>query len=265
MSTEWVRWNPYSAHAEMKRAGFANEEPWTRGIDAALQAKLRDRTYLPSLEEVLRIKNLLDYSDATGDHELLTREYVAALGNHLLRSAEAIRQRTGSPLVTVFEVGAGSGRLTHFLDAYVQEQTKARNLPPMHVIATNESPEAEKARRGESLLPPIPRVSRVDDMDAEEAVAQWQPNVVIASWPVVNGLDELVMNQPSVQELIVLGEAEACPVMFDKSLYDWRPIEGFRKTHLDEARAAQVGRTDEPTRRTKWGSSSTTVSYWRET
>lgn len=104
---------------------------------AEIRERLNDPTFLPSrvqlfaafpvdwgwgkLSNPQTVHAWNEYEDAWREHEILTQEFVEALGDHFVTSV----QIDGAPVerpAKILEVGAGSGRLTYFLQKYLEKK-----------------------------------------------------------------------------------------------------------------------------------------------
>jgi hypothetical protein len=95
------------------------------------------------------------YMSSTAQHDLLTADTMNALSTYLCQRLQVyhppviVSQRsnkmsgaTARASITVLEVGAGNGRLTHFLRKYVDKATRLHDyhLPAMKFVATDIAP-----------------------------------------------------------------------------------------------------------------------------
>ena len=151
-----------------------------------------------------QVVSWLDYCEAHGIYHYLTADYAAAL-------AESIRKLDHRRAV---EVAAGQGALSLALGALGLDVT------PTDAYSGSEA---------------------VTQLTAAEALAQLQPDLVIASWPPIDsGIDAQVMACPSVRRYIYIGH-EHNGIVGHEGL--WR-APGWRHRRLDAADAVNLGRTD---------------------
>ncbi len=175
--------------------------------DGALGEELRDPMYLPTRQEVFDYFQVAQPALSEADRkeartrrnailrggvffehpairEILTQEFVQALGRYVSERIE--------PSSTVLEVGAGSGRLAHFLREELQ-----RLSPGVSVIAADSN--------AEGIATTLP----VQNMDTETALKEFEPRLVICSWmPRNQDWSADFRETPSVQEYILIGEQE---------------------------------------------------------
>mmetsp|Transcript_48533 Transcript_48533/g.97643 ORF Transcript_48533/g.97643 Transcript_48533/m.97643 type:complete len:412 (-) Transcript_48533:232-1467(-) len=149
--------------------------------------------------------------------EFLTNEYVSGLAAHIWggqkeRSAKAAaaHERGGTSsapsieeTVTVLELGAGDGRLSHFLRPKL-----ASSLPTsaFRVVATDNG---SWKLKGAGKLAATEGFVKVEKLDFAAALAKHAPQVVLTSWmPMGQDWTEAIRATPSVQEYILIGEAD---------------------------------------------------------
>ena len=236
---KWPLWFESETTQAMREHGELRTELWSKRMDPALRERLKDPLYLPSRAEVARIEDATEYSNELGDHEILNHEYVRALAEHLQFVARRIPHGEGKPL-RVVEVGAGSGRLSYFLNEELKRAAYG-GPPAVEVIATTPAPGEPDPNRD---IPDMPVLAPVEFLLANEAIERYKPDLVIASWPTLDDLDRLVVDAPSVKELILIGMAEACHIRAGED--GWTPISGFSGRPLTEAEHVQTSRMDRP-------------------
>ena len=172
-----------------------------RGED--LISKLRDPHFLPSFSELSERLHQISFSDQSKWLELiddprrrvfefLTKEYVNALSGYLSQRAFELGGTPENP-ITILEVGAGNGRLSHFLTQSLAERSEGR----VKLIAVD-SGEWEL----DSSFP-------VERLDHHAALSKYQPQMVIFSWmPPNQDYTRDFRQAPSVQEYVLIGEAD---------------------------------------------------------
>jgi len=174
-----------------------------------MREKLRDPSYLPSYEALSKHFEKLggfgDYDDpewmqwrdlAFGKEnpifEIWTKEYIHAFGSYLAQRVEELGGTEENPTV-ILEVGAGNGRLTHFL------QEKMNELVPGKV----------KVVASDSGGWKIPPTFLVENVPHNEALAKHKPKIVIFSWmPYQYDCTADIRAAESVDEYILIGEAD---------------------------------------------------------
>ena len=179
--------------------------------------------------------------------EFLTAEFINALGGYLSKRIEKIFAIKNQPVV-ILEIGAGDGRLTHFLRMVLQHLTP-RNV---QIIATD-SGAWERIR-------PVFHVERLKYQDALET---YRPQIVLCSWmPYRHDWTAAIHATPSVGEYILIGETDdgCCgdpyrtwgvtsflDVQEKKETKDYVPVyrrEGFQRKNLNEISRYQICRSD---------------------
>lgn len=172
-------------------------------------------------------------------YEFWNEEHLAALADHIADTARSIGTQ-GTEQVTVLEVGAGNGRLSHFL----RNKLKTRCGDTVRVIGVD---------NGSWKLRPFFPVERCEH---EEALAEYKPAIVLFSWmPRDVDITPDICAIPSVQEVLLIGETEGgccggpwaseagIALNDEKVSYAKR---GFTRIDLDDLSAKQVCRTDLP-------------------
>jgi hypothetical protein len=168
-----------------------------------LVAKLKDPHFLPSFSELSEQLNQLSFNNQKPWLELindprhrvfefLTKEYVNALSGYLSLRAFELGGTPENP-ITILEVGAGNGRLSHFLTQSLAERSEGR----VKLIAVDS---------GEWDLDSLFQVERLDH---QAALSKYQPQMVIFSWmPPNQDYTKDFRQAPSVQEYVLIGEAD---------------------------------------------------------
>lgn len=163
---------------------------------------MKDPSYLPTLEEArsARLYNDEDWLDfcraqESQLYEIFNQEYVAALASYIVERAREYGATPEKPM-TVLEVGAGEGKLAHFL-----AQECERLAPGLVKIIASTS-----ATTIWSLTKPRYPVEIADYADALE---QHNPDIVICSW-MPNEIDWTAdfRKTTSVKEYILIGETD---------------------------------------------------------
>ena len=154
-----------------------------------------DPLYLPGREEIFnRMRRdpifIDDYQGALG-YEILTAEFIQALANHLgQRLADIPQGNQGT--IKILEVGAGNGRLSHFLGAELNKKFPGK----FEIVATSYPDEKYKFR----LIFPS------EQKDYRDALRKHKPAVVLCSWmPMDDDWSADFRNTSSVQEYILIG------------------------------------------------------------
>lgn len=170
--------------------------------------KLQDKNYLPSVEELKVAFPLSDcyptdskefpwlnpaftqFQHENHNYQVYTVEFIKSLASYLLERINRYRKPTAD--FTILEVGAGDGRLTKFLKEHLASEK-------INVIATDSKDWETKSLTNASV--------DVEKIDYLEALAKYQPQIVISCWMNVNvnwTLDFMRTN--SVEEYIMIGD-----------------------------------------------------------
>lgn len=161
---------------------------------------IKDPSYLPSHEEVVRgfteQDRWKDYTKNNPVYEVLTREFIEALANYLVNRITELSAGKEQPLVIV-ELGAGDGRLSHFLQAALENKIKGK----FNLIPTDSG-------KWEAVKPAFP-VEKV--VSNNEALIKHKPKIVINSWmPKGEDWSVAMRSTPSVEEYILIGQDVCC-------------------------------------------------------
>lgn len=127
-------------------------------------------------------------------YEVFTREHVKGLAHYLLQRAEKYNLSE----MSVLEVGAGSGRLSHHLSTFLSQSSPSA-APHGRVVRLTATDSGERGLNG-------PNVGK---KDALEAISEAMPHVVLASWmPIGVDWTAKMRATPSVLEYILIGETD---------------------------------------------------------
>lgn len=184
---------------------------WEVGLPENLRKKLRNQKYLPSQAEVNRIpfKQRESYQEEFFDCEIWNREYIKVLAKQI-----------GNNKV-VLEVGAGSGRLSYFL----QKELPQSKFIPIDITLKNK-------------VNGIPLVK----ISMKQALQKYNPDIIICSWPDTFFWKEIKYNT-SAKEIILIGDSEDTPLAKEvKGEWQWLPIKGYNVKELDIAKKVQTSR-----------------------
>ena len=157
----------------------------------ALFSRLTDPGYLPTVAECARGLEaglFLRFVEKMGYYELYTQEYLAGLASYLQPWIDAAARRSGKQ-ATVLEVGAGNGRLAHFLEALVRGR----------VIATDNGDYEE-------IRPCFPVVK----MGYAEAISYFDPQIIICSWMPYQKDWTGAFRTPETQLYVLIGDPLRC-------------------------------------------------------
>jgi hypothetical protein len=172
---------------------------------SAERARIFDLDVLPTRDEIveafgpqtfdgafgIEAKADLHYArQDAGQFEVLNAEFVDGLAAYLVARAKAIRSGKAST-TTILEVGAGTGKLSHFLKKGVDQLVNEK----LEIIATDSGSWEHGTHHPVEL------------MGHEEALDRYSPDIVIASW-MPNDVDwtQDMRDTPSVVEYLLIGE-----------------------------------------------------------
>lgn len=245
-----------------ERVEVITPTPPSKRDEARMCKEIEDGTLLPTREEFFRalsifhgikpFEKLMDFCYEHGLYEVLTKEYIEALATYLEERIRLLKERTGKD-VTILEVGAGDGRLTHFL----QKELKRRGVTGYRMIASD---------GGQWHIAPRYPVERED---AATAVWDFEPQIVLACWmPKHEDWTAQMRATPSVEEYLLVGPKDSGTS--GDSTATWgqelkggeQPAyeqDGFQRQDLKDLSALQMGQKD----RTGYHYSST-VSFRRK-
>lgn len=166
-------------------------------------AKLKDPHFLPSFSELsehlngISFENQKTWLELIDDpqrrvFEFLTKEYVNALACYLSQRAFELGASPENP-ITILEVGAGNGRLSHFLTKSLED----KNERSAKIIAI------DSGEWGLDSSFPVERLHH------HEALAKYQPSIVIFSWmPPDQDYTRDFRQTASVKEYVLIGECD---------------------------------------------------------
>lgn len=124
--------------------------------------------------------------------EILTEEYLNALTNYCAKRIERYGASTKNPLL-ILEVGAGSGRLSYFLQKKLNELISGM----VKVVATDS---------GKLNIKPE---FAVEKATCKQALKKYQPDIVLCSWmPYQIDFSADFRQTDSVKEYILIGETD---------------------------------------------------------
>lgn len=161
-----------------------------------------DPSFLPNLHEVhsyfgFGSKGNAAFHNFCKTHkiyEFLTQEFVEALAGYLEKRILEIHT-TQKKELRILEVCAGDGRLTHFLQHFLDQK-----VPNQYSITASDS--------GEWSIKPVFPVVKINHL---QALDQIQPDIVICSWmPKGKDLTRDFRLTASVKEYILIGNPQEC-------------------------------------------------------
>ncbi len=210
-----------------------------------LRENLKNPDFLPTYVEIKQAFSNDEESDSffynkeSPVFELLNEEYLNLLANYFVESVEAYGENKDNPFV-ILEVGAGDGRLSHFLRNKLEEKIPGKTK----VIATD-SGEWD-----------IKKHFPVEALGHVKAMEKYNPDVVVCSWmPLGEDFSKDIRKCDRVKEYILIGDSSCCGDEWETWGRDWTgdkskeeitlyEKDGFEKVELLDFRRLQFCRTD---------------------
>lgn len=218
-----------------------------------LRERLRDPNFLPTHEQITKaFTNWDQWYQFCRDKEnpvfeFFNEEYLNAFADYFVDKIQEHGASEERPLV-ILEIGAGNGRLSHFLRQKLEERAPGQ----IKVIATDS---------GEwSLKSNFP----VEQLKHDEAMEKYSPDIVVFSWmPYKEDSSKDIRKFDSVQEYILIGETDGgcCGDKWEtwgRQSWSWDEDEkegkkippyeadGFEREYLADLSDLQICRADEP-------------------
>ncbi|KKS94363.1 MAG: hypothetical protein UV68_C0012G0002 [Candidatus Collierbacteria bacterium GW2011_GWC2_43_12] len=183
--------------------------------------RLEDPKYLPSENELIKLfqpdivgldwLGFIDEVYKKIGYEIITNEYIEAVTKYLSRRVEEINAENDKRVV-ILEVGAGTGRLSHFIDESLK--SKSQNYD---VVSTDLSLDNSQNLR------------TVEQLGYEEAIEKYHPDIIICSWmPSGQDWTPTFRNNQSTKEYILIG-IEGGRTGNENT---YKEVEGFTKAEL---------------------------------
>lgn len=206
-----------------------------------LKEKLRNPYILPTFEEIRRAFSLQTGSQVDHEwlmfclkqdpeffcfYELINKEFIDLFSEYLVERASIYSGNTETP-ITVLEVGAGSGRLAHFIRRSLTGHEETI------YVATDS---------GHWNIPILFRGEVITGKDHHASLQEYQPTIVIASWmPESEDWTTDFRAKPSVREYLLIGETDwgYC----GNPWLTWGPpyiLDGFERFDLDDISKYQI-------------------------
>jgi len=187
---------------------------------------IHDSMYLPSLEElddfIASVKDDSDKLEFNGrlEHQLLSKEYIRSLGAYYVDRISQLLE--GQEELKIMELGAGSGRLTHFLSNEILSNLSESQKNRVHFVATDKSPVAD------SLFP-------VEKMTVKDVMVREEPDMVLLSWPSYNWMRYFDESGDGIKDIMLIGIPMSCEGPYSGSTSEWGDIEGYERIEIDSA------------------------------
>ncbi|PIR68209.1 hypothetical protein COU49_02605 [Candidatus Nomurabacteria bacterium CG10_big_fil_rev_8_21_14_0_10_35_16] len=220
-----------------------------------MQEKMRDPNFLPKYKEIevyvkdanrhieKRYKEWLDFFRGNPEkqiYEVWTEEYIEAFGNYLVQRVRDLGGSERSPII-ILEVGAGNGRLTHFL------QERLERLIPGQVKIIASDPGTS-----DSWKDKIDHDFPVENLSQQEALKKYKPQIVIGSWmPYGDDFTDDFRKTSSVEEYILIGPEHCTGNSWktwgnptnseeDRELFPPYELDNFKKRRLEDLSELQI-------------------------
>ncbi len=234
---------------------FDNPKPEINPELEVLRARLIDPAYLPTHSELKQLfpkkdkysnKDWIDFTIRNEVYEMLNKEFIEALANYLIERIAYFQSSSNGQPITILELGAGNGRLSHFLTVELEK----KSLKDVNIIATDSG--------HFKIVPNFP----VEKAKANrEILAKYKPTIVMCSWmPYRTDWTADVRATPSVREYILIGEVGTgncgdhwktwgVPMSEEDRIKLAGKVppyvaDGFTRNDLDDIKDLQICRTD---------------------
>ncbi len=177
---------------------------------------LKEPNFLPTEDQVRQVfpepdgdlKINMDWKNFFEENkifQLLTKEMIEDLTTQIIRIANniLINRRSQDTSITIVELGAGDGRLAHFLS---EELKKKGYTHAIEVIATDDESWKTQGKIAETTFP-------VEKLSAEEAVEKYTQSgqtILLSSWmpPDVNWTTQFLQRE-NVKGIVLIGDVES--------------------------------------------------------
>jgi hypothetical protein len=224
-----------------------------------LREKMKDFLYLPKFRDIL---NAFE-SNEPGEHydkkewinfcfnkdnpvfEFLNEEFIEDFSNYLIERINKLESIKDKPII-ILEIGAGNGRLTHFL----QQKMELKIPGKVKIIASD---------NGSWKLKTIFPVEVLQNH--RMAVEKFKPKIILFSW--IPGNDDNITadfrRDKNVSEYILIGPKDNGEICGDdwltwgkrnkdisQNLQVWYEKDGFEREDLNNVEKNQICRIDEP-------------------
>ena len=219
-----------------------------------LKKKFQDPSFLPTHKEIATAFGAkkafseewhnLFHNEENHIFELFNEEYINALGDYLLERVKNIEAEKDEPII-ILEIGAGNGRLTHFLKEKLEEKCPNNKVK---FIATD-SNEGMPEMKIKADFP-------VENFDQKDALKKYNPQIVLSSYmPYDKDFTEDFRNTKSVEEYILIGEIPCCGKLWEtwgddteRNTDEFPPheLDGFDRYYLEELKEYQLCQSDGP-------------------
>lgn len=187
----------------------------------------------------------VNFLRARGIFEIWTQEYIELFGKYLADRIQVYKKDNKDP-VTILEVGAGDGKLTHYL-----RKSLDRFAPGSFQIHATDVGREEGMHDEYQVLRTFP----IEEIDNKRAIKKYQPAIVIFSWmPTNTDYTHEFREADCVQEYILIGLRDEEAMGYDWDMENFRTgseeetpqyiLDGFERISLDALSEIQFSRTN---------------------
>lgn len=198
------------------------EKPPDKEASWQLPTWTREPGYLPSMRDIFdlrrvgKLDDFIAHNPLGSEFQIPTKEFVESLAAML---GEMIRKIEGDQ-VKILEVGAGNGRLAHFLKTAIAARTdKTVEYRAVDDYSWDDKPQVFNHPFW------IRRLFPVEEISYDEAL-KGDPNIVVSSWmPHEHDWTQKIRSTESVKAFVLIGNDEKCGTKAS-----WEADEQFKKT-----------------------------------
>jgi len=243
----------FKGEAEQQAKPFeeSSQQPERELTPDELRERLRDPNFLPTHEQITKaFTNREQWSQFCFDEknpvfEFFNEEYLNAFADYFVGKIQEHGTSEKKPLV-ILEIGAGNGRLSHFLRQKLEERVPGQTK----FVAIDSG--------AWTLKSDFP----VEQLKHDEAMEKHSPDIVVFSWmPYRKDSSKDIREFDSVQEYILIGETDGgcCGDEWETWGQSWswdeaeqgekippHEADGFEREDLDYLSDLQICRTDDP-------------------
>lgn len=181
-----------------------------------------DPGYIPSMEDLKKLNrdrfwdDFIHHNPNGSEFQILTKEFLESFTDFLVTQISKIEGDT----IDILEVGAGNGRLTHFLKEVLPKKITDKKLEFM--ATDNFSWDDNLVGNTVPFL--IKKIYDVEKIPVLEAIKK-NPDIVISSWmPGGEDWTKLFRETNSVKAFVLIGKEEHCG-----TASSWKEDQNFRK------------------------------------
>ncbi len=218
----------------------------------SIREKMKNPGFLPSRAQILEAFKLEgtnhfdrgewgEFLDGPyrNHYEILTEDFIRALGDYIGKRIFDLGKQKGNQPIIILETGAGNGRLSHFLKNQLLKKVGLN----FKIIASDSGTW--------KIKPDFP----VEEIDVEQALRKYNPDIVVSSWETHSSHDwtKYYEENQNVKEYVLI----EIPREHSSS-------RKFSMTHLEDIEEKQICRHDGDIDKPHFVSESKTMSFKRE-